>query len=170
MIYVEQCIILTNELLITKSIVEEISQAPCAMSSMEALQYCHAWRNELLSTTRFVDPSDTNSITLDLDQSTCRIPCKVDFQNKVTSHGKNIFQTIVYEGASTCVMSFKCWQALGSLTLVQSHIVRKAFDGNSFSPHGLIVSCSIEWGGKIVTVDVSHIPYLLKGRDPMTLL
>ena len=33
----------------------------------------------------------------------------------------------------------------------------KAFDGNSFYPHGLIVSCPIEWGRKIVTVDVEVV-------------
>ena len=79
----------------SENVVEEIYQAPCAMSSMEALQYCLAQRNELLSSTRVVDPSDVILITLDLDQSTCRIPSKVAFQIKVTSHGNNIFQTIV---------------------------------------------------------------------------
>ena len=54
-------------------------------------------------------------------------------------------------------MSFKCWQALGSPTLVQSHVVRKAFDEHSFYPHGLIISRPIAWGGKIVTVDVEVV-------------
>ena len=110
-----------HELLITKNVVEEIAQEPCSMSPMEVLQYCPAQIKELLSSTRVVDPSDVTLITLDLDQSTCRIPSKVAFQIKVTSHRKNIFQTIVDEGASTCVMSFKCCKALGSPTSVQSH-------------------------------------------------
>ena len=54
-------------------------------------------------------------------------------------------------------MSFKCWQALGSPTLAQSHIVQKAFDIHSFSPHEIIVSCHIEWGGKTDTVDVEVV-------------
>ena len=54
-------------------------------------------------------------------------------------------------------MSFKCWQALGSPTLVQSHTVRKAFDGHSLSPHGLIVSFPIKWGNKTVTMDVELV-------------
>ena len=54
-------------------------------------------------------------------------------------------------------MSFKCWEALGLSTLVQSHIVRKEFDGNSLSYHEIIVSFPIEWGGKIVTVDVEVV-------------
>ena len=46
---------------------------------------------------------------------------------------------------------------LGSPTLVQSHTVRKAFDVNSFSPHGLIVSFPIEWGGKTIIVDAKVV-------------
>ena len=64
------------------------------MSAMEVLQYFPAQRRELLSSTRVVDPSYATLITLDLDQSTYSIPSKVGFQIKVTSHGKNIFQTI----------------------------------------------------------------------------
>ena len=78
------------------------------MYTMEVLQYSHAQREELLSSTIVVDPSNVTLITLDLDHSTYRIPSKVSFYIKVTSHGKNIFQTIVDEGASTFVMSFKC--------------------------------------------------------------
>ena len=57
-------------------------------------------------------------------------------------------------------MSFKCWKALGSPTLVQSHIVQKAFDIHLFSPHELIVSFPIEWGGKniIAYFEVVHVP------------
>ena len=75
------------------------------MSTMEVLQHCPAQRKELLYSTRAVDSSDATLITLDLDQSTRKIPFKVSFKIKVTSHDKNIFQTIVDEGASTCVMS-----------------------------------------------------------------
>ena len=89
-----------------------------------------------------------------------RIPSKVYFEIKVTFHGNNIFRTIVDEGASNCVMPFECWKELGSPTLVQSHSMLEAFDVHSFSPHGIIVSCPIEWGGKTVTVDVKvvHAP------------
>ena len=79
------------------------------------------------------------------------------FQIKVTSHGKNIFRTIVNEGASTCVMPFECWQALGSPTLFQSHIVQKAFDIHLFSPHGLTVAFPIECGRKTIIVDVEVV-------------
>ena len=48
-----------------ENVVEKIAQAPCAMSSMEVLQYCCKQRNELLSSTRVVDPFDVTSVTLD---------------------------------------------------------------------------------------------------------
>ena len=35
--------------------------------------------------------------------------------------------------------------------------MRKAIDGNSFSPHGLIVAFPIETSGKIVIVDVKVV-------------
>ena len=74
-----------------ENVVEELAQAPCAMSSIGVLQYCPAQRKELLSSTIVVDPSDATLITLELYQSTCRIPSKVAFHIKITSHGKNIF-------------------------------------------------------------------------------
>ena len=54
-------------------------------------------------------------------------------------------------------MPFKCWKELGSPSLVQSHTVQKSFDVHSFSPHRLIISCPIDWGGKIVTMDVEVV-------------
>ena len=35
--------------------------------------------------------------------------------------------------------------------------MKKSFDGHSFSPHKLIVSFPIEWGGKTVTIDVEVV-------------
>ena len=59
-----------------ENFVEEIAQAPCPMFALEVLQYCPAKRKELSSSTRVVDPSDATLITLDLDQSSYRIPSK----------------------------------------------------------------------------------------------
>ena len=87
-----------------ENVVGEIDKAPCALSTMEVLQYFPAQRKGLLSSSRPVDPSHATLITLELDQSTCRIPSKVDFHIKVTSHGKNIFQTIVDEVSLTYVI------------------------------------------------------------------
>ena len=71
--------------------------------------------------------------------------------------GKNIHQTILDEGATTCIMSLSCRQALGSPTLVPSPIVLKAFDGHIFKPHGILTTLLVEISGKTVTIDVEVI-------------
>jgi hypothetical protein len=45
---------------------------------------------------------------------------------------KNIFRTVVDEGASTCVMSLACWKAIGQPVLSPSPTLLTAFDGCSF--------------------------------------
>ena len=67
-------------------------------------------------------------------------------------------------------MSLGCWKALGSPTLKPSHTISKAFDGNSFPPHGVVTAFPIELGGKIVQVDVEVVDApiyynLLLGRN-----
>ena len=49
------------------TIVEELPQAPCAMSALEVLQSCPTQRKELLSSIGLVDPNDTGLITFDLE-------------------------------------------------------------------------------------------------------
>ena len=61
------------------------------------------------------------------------------------------------EGEATYIMSYSCWQALGSPTLTASKTVLKAFDGHLFTPHGIFATFPIELGGKIVTVEVEVV-------------
>ena len=75
-----------------ENVIEEIAQTPCAVFAMEVLQYCPTQRKELLSLTRAIDPSNVNLITLDLDQSTCRIPSKVFFRLKQHLMGRISFK------------------------------------------------------------------------------
>jgi hypothetical protein len=49
------------------SIVEDLAQAPCVMSTLEVLQSFLVQCKELLTTIGGVDPSDTHLITFDLD-------------------------------------------------------------------------------------------------------
>lgn len=58
------------------------------------------------------------------------------------------------EGAATCIMSYSCWQALGSPTLAASQTILKEFDEHLFTTHGILTAFPIELGGKIVTVEV----------------
>jgi hypothetical protein len=66
--------------------------------------------------------------------------------------GKNIFRTIIDEGASTCIMSISCWKSLGSPKLDTSATLLKSFDGHMFQPHGIITTLPIELGGNIVSI------------------
>jgi hypothetical protein len=65
-----------------------------------------------------------------------RLPYHVAFQIVVAypmkNFTRNIFRTVVDEGASTCVMSFACWKAIGHLVLSPSPTLLTAFDGRSF--------------------------------------
>jgi hypothetical protein len=73
-----------------------------------------------------------------------RLPYHVAFQIVVAYSTKNftrnIFHTVVDEGASTCVMPLVCWKAIGQLALSPSPTLLTAFDGRSFRPHGIIPS------------------------------
>jgi hypothetical protein len=71
--------------------------------------------------------------------------------------GKNIFQTMVDEGASTCIMSISCWKSLGSPKLDTSATLLKSFDGHMFQPYGIITTLPIELGGKTVFVAIEVV-------------
>ena len=71
---------------------EDLSQAPCAMSSLEVLQSFPTQREALLYSIGTIEPNDTGLITFDLEHLTSRIPSHVSFQIKVLSHGVNIFR------------------------------------------------------------------------------
>ena len=60
-------------------------------------------------------------------------------------------------GAVSCIMSYSCWQALGSPTLVASQTILKAFDGHLFTPHGILTAFPIKLGGKTITVEVEVV-------------
>jgi hypothetical protein len=64
-----------------------------------------------------IDPTYTNLIVFDLDDHIPRLPPQLAFQIQVVVSDKNIFRTVIDEGASTCVMSLGCWKAIGSPTL-----------------------------------------------------
>jgi hypothetical protein len=71
--------------------------------------------------------------------------------------GKNIFQTIVHEGVSTCIMSISGWKSLGSPKIYTSFTLLKSFDGHVFQPHGIITTLPIELGCKTISVSMEVI-------------
>jgi hypothetical protein len=103
-----------------------------------------------------------------------RMPYHIVFQIVVAyptkTFNRNIFCTVVDEGALTCVMSLACWKAIGHPVLSLSPTLLTAFDGCSFRPHVIIPSFPVQLGGKTVcikaeVVDVSLDYNLLLGRS-----
>jgi hypothetical protein len=72
----------------------------------------------------------------------------------VVVFNKNIFRTVIDEGASTCVMSLSCWKAIGSPPLNESQETLKAFNNSDFKPYGVLPSFPIMLEGKTVQVKV----------------
>jgi hypothetical protein len=118
------------------SVVEDLSQTPCAMSSLEVLQSCPAQRKALLTDLGSTETCNPGTIMLDTTDLKSRLPYHVAFQIVVAHPMKiftrNIFRTVVDEGASTCVMSLACWKAIGHPALSPSPTLLTAFDNRSF--------------------------------------
>jgi hypothetical protein len=91
------------------SVVEDLSQTPCAMSALEVLQSCPAQRKALLTALGSTENCNPGTIMLDTTDLKPRLPYHVAFQIVVAHPMKtftwNIIRTVVDEGASTCVMS-----------------------------------------------------------------
>jgi hypothetical protein len=90
------------------NIVEDLAQAPFAMSALEVLQSFPIQRKAVLKAIGGIDPTDTNLIIFDLEDHIPRLPPQLVFQIQVIVSDKNICRTIIDEGASTCVMSITC--------------------------------------------------------------
>jgi hypothetical protein len=126
------------------SVVEDLSQTPCAMSTLEVLQSCPTQRKALLTALVSTETCNPGTIMLDTTDLKPRLPYHVVFQIVVAHPTKtftrNIFCTVVDEGTSTCVMSLSCWKSIGQPELSPSPTLLTAFDGRSFQPHGIIPS------------------------------
>ena len=125
------------------SIVEDLAQAPFAMSALEVLQSCPTQRKALLKFIGGIDPTDMNLIIFDLEYHIPRLPPQLTFQIQVIFSENNICRTIIDKGASTCVMSLTCWKAIGSPSLNESQNTLKAFNGYGFKPYGVLSSLFI---------------------------
>jgi hypothetical protein len=143
------------------SVVEDLSQTPCAMSALEVLQSCPSQRKSLLTALGSTETCNLGTIMLDTTDLKPHLPYHVVFQIVVAYPTKtftqNIFPTVVDEGASTCVMSLACWKAIGQPILSPSPTLLTAFDGRLFRPHGIIPSFLVQLGGKTVCVEVEVV-------------
>jgi hypothetical protein len=131
------------------NIVEHLTQAPCAMSTLEVLQSCPSQQKALLSSIGGIDPSKSNVISFDIEHSELHLSHQLAFQIIVGCLNKNIFRTVIDEGATTCIMSLSCWKSLGSPKLTTSPAILKYFDGHSFKPHRVLTSLSIALGARL---------------------
>jgi hypothetical protein len=61
------------------SIVEDLAQAPSAMSALEVLQSCPAQRRALLKAIGGIDPTDSNLIVFNFDDHIPRLPPQLSF-------------------------------------------------------------------------------------------
>jgi hypothetical protein len=136
------------------SIVEDLAQAPSAMSALEVLQSCPIQQKALLKAISGIDPTDTNLIIFYLEYHIPRLPPQLAFQIQVIVSDKNICRNVIDEGASMCVMSITCWKAIDSPSLNKSHNKLKAFNGSGFKPYGVLPSFPIMLEGKMVQVEV----------------
>jgi hypothetical protein len=139
------------------NIVEDLAQAPCAMSALEVIQHCPSQRRKLLSSIDAFDPESSNNLTFNLDDHQPRLSHQLAFQIDVVVHNQQIQRTILDEGASTCVMYLACWKGLKSSSLNKSSRMLRAFDGRGFHPHGLLQSLVVQLGRKIVIIDVEVV-------------
>jgi hypothetical protein len=143
------------------SVVEDLSQTPCAMSALEVLQSFPSQRKALLTALGSTETCNLGTIMLDTTDLKPRLPYHIAFQIVVAYPMKiftwNIFRMVVDEGASTCVMSLACWKAVGQPILSPSPTLLTAFDGHSFRPHGIIPSFPMQLGGKTVCVEVEVV-------------
>jgi hypothetical protein len=72
------------------NIVEDLAQAPCAMSALEVLQHCPNQRRMLLAAIGAFDPESSNYITFNLDDHQPRLSHQLAFQIDVVVHNQQI--------------------------------------------------------------------------------
>jgi hypothetical protein len=117
-------------------VVEDLSQIPCAMSTLEVLQSCPSQRKALLATLGSTKTCNLGMIMLDTTDLKPHLPYHVVFQIVVVytmkTFNRNIFCTMVDEGTSTCVMYLACCKAIGQPILSLSPTLLTAFDGHLF--------------------------------------
>jgi hypothetical protein len=117
-------------------VVEDLSQTPCAMSTLEVLHSFPSHRKSLLATLGSAKTCNLGTIMLDTTDLKPRLPYHVGFQIVVAytmkNFTRNIFRTLVDEGALTCMMALACWKAIGKPVLSLSPTLLTTFDDHPF--------------------------------------
>ena len=79
------------------SVVGDLTQAPCAMSTLEVLQSSASQRKTLLLTIGRIDPSESNIVSFDIEQSGSCLSHQLVFQITICYLNKNIFCMVIDE-------------------------------------------------------------------------
>ena len=127
------------------------------MSTLEVPQNCLSQKQDLLLVIGVIHPTDSNLVSFNHKGYDLQLPARLAFLNQVKALNKTVHQTIIDEGASTCIMLMSCWKNLGSPPLLQLSTMLKAFDGRSYTPYGILSNFQVELGGKTVEIDVEVI-------------
>jgi len=139
------------------NVVEDLAQAPSAMSTLEVLPNCPSQRHALLSAISGVDPKDSNLVSFSHEGYDPQLPAQLAFLIQVKALNKTVHRTIIDEGASTCIMSMSCSKNLGSPTLSRSSTTLKAFDGRTYTPYGILSNLQVELDCETIEIDVEVI-------------
>ena len=76
------------------NVVEDLAQAPCAMSTLEVLQSCPTQRKNLLTALGALDLDNTNLIHFNVENYKSRLPHKLTFHIITKVVGKNFFRIL----------------------------------------------------------------------------
>lgn len=125
------------------NIVEDLAQAPSAMSALKVLQSCPSQWKSLLSAIGGIGPTDSNLIYFDLENHVSRLPHQISFLIQAIINENTIHHTFIDEGPSTCIMSRACWKAIGSPALNQSPNTLEALFGHDLQPFGVLSNLAI---------------------------
>ena len=85
------------------NVVEDLAQAPCAMSTLEVLQSCPTQRKNLSTAFGALDPENSNLIYFNVKNYKSRLPHKLAFQIIMKVVGRKVFRIVLDERASTSV-------------------------------------------------------------------
>ena len=88
------------------NIVEDLAQSPSAMSTLEVLQSFPSQKQALLSAIGGIDPTDSNLVSFNHKGYDPQLSAQLDFLIQVKALNKTVHQTIIDEGASTCIMYY----------------------------------------------------------------
>lgn len=127
------------------------------MLALEVLQSCPTQRKYFLNAIGAIESIDASLLCLDPENNEPCLPHTIVVHIYVSCLGKNVHHTMLDEGVTTYIMSYSCWKDLGSPTLTASKTILKAFDGDLFTPLGILAKFPIELGGKTIIVEVEVV-------------